>query len=214
MDQKLTHTNLVAFYFGSRVAVDPTAAESLRSVSYRAYRDLSRTLHGIGSHPDKKVLLEDSHASLHTFLIDLTKITTEKEFNAHHEAWCENRIEFFTKHPHPHRKEFALTYGQAQKWINMTMKYLAVIDHPAIAPVYSYLHVPIDSIIYEEASHPVTGIGVPRPSGNVAWSRLNKNQYQDYQQRLRNNIISNDSTVAPLDWETRTWVARSSKTIN
>ena len=42
----------------------------------------------------------------------------------------------------------------------MTLKYPAVIDHPAIAPFYSFLHIPIDSIIYEEAKHSVTGIGV------------------------------------------------------
>lgn len=43
----------------------------------------------------------------------------------------------------------------------MTLNYLAVIDHPAIAPIYTLLHIPIDSIVYEEAKHSVTGIGTP-----------------------------------------------------
>lgn len=212
MDQKLRHTSLVTFYFGTRVALDPTSSEAIENVSHRAYRDLSRTLHGIGSHPDKKVLLDDTHASLYQFITDLKNLTTQEEFNALHDSWCNKRIEFFKKHPHPDRKTFALTYGQAQKWINMTLKYLAVIDHPAIAPIYTFLHIPIDSIIYEEAKHSVTGIGVPRSPGNVSWSRLDQNQYQDYQQQLHDRITSADPSVAPLDWEAQAWVTRSSGT--
>ena len=48
MDEKLRLASLTAFYFGTRVAADPTSPEAITSVSKRAYRDLSRTLHGIG----------------------------------------------------------------------------------------------------------------------------------------------------------------------
>lgn len=34
----------------------------------------------------------------------------------------------------------------------MTLKYLAVLDHPDVQRVYPYLHVPLDLYVYNEAS--------------------------------------------------------------
>ena len=212
MDEQLRRRSLVAFYFGADVTADLTSSEAIRTVSKRAYRDLSRTLHGIGSHPDKTTLLEDTHTSLHNFVNGLETVTTQDEFDARHHAWCQDRVEVFKDHPHSHEgKEFAFAYGQAQKWVNMTCKYLAVLDHPAVADVYPYLHVPIDSIVYEEAEHPTAGIGVPCPPGGVSWSRLNPERYRDYQRRLRDSIAdSSDGTLTPLDWEAQAWITRLS----
>lgn len=135
MDEKLRLASLTAFYFGTRVAADPTSPEAITNVSKRAYRDLSRTLHGIGTHPAKTTLLESAHASLHAFVTDLEEVKTREEFDALHDTWCEDRICFFREHPHPDREAFVFTYGQAQKWINMTLKYLAVLGHPTVADV-------------------------------------------------------------------------------
>ena len=115
MDEKLRLASLTAFYFGTRVAADPTSPEAITNVSKRAYRDLSRTLHGIGTHPAKTTLLEATHASLHAFVTDLEEVKTREEFDALHDAWCEDRICFFREHLHPDRKAFVFTYGQAQK---------------------------------------------------------------------------------------------------
>lgn len=211
MDPELRHRNLLAFYFGTQVALYPTSPKAIERISNRAYRDLSRTLHGIGSHPEKDALLDDAHVSLGEFLIDLEKVTNQEGFNALHHSWCKNRIEFFNQYPHPDRKSFTLTYGQAQKWINMALKYLAVIDHSAVERVYHYLHIPIDSIVYKEAERP-EGLGVPRPPGNIAWSRLDRSQYECYQQKLFDAITSKHPDFSPLDWEAEAWVMRSSRT--
>lgn len=213
MDPELRHKNLVAFYFGTQVALYPTSLAAIESISHRAYRDLSRTLHGIGSHPEKDVLLGDTHASLHRLLADLEKIMTQEEFDALHHSWCKNRIEFFNQHPHPDRKSFTLTYGQAQKWINMALKYLAVIEHSAVKSIYRYLHIPIDSIVYKEAARP-DGLAVPRPPGSIAWSRLDRNQYESYQRELFDTTARKHPDFSPLDWEAEAWVTRSSKTDN
>lgn len=212
MDVQGRLASLVAFYFGSRVATDLTSADSLTSISKRAYLDLSRTLHGIGTHPSKTTLLDDTHASLRTFVTDLEMVTTRAEFDDLHDTWCLERMEVFHSFPHTHReKKFVFTYGQAQKWINMTCKYLAVLDHPTVARVYTYLHIPIDSIVYTEAEHHLAGITVPRPPGNVPWSRLNRKQYREYQQHLQTAIATRyDGNLAPLDWESQAWIARLS----
>lgn len=212
MNEQLRLASLTAFYFGPRVATDPTSADSITTISKRAYRDLSRTLHGIGTHPNKADLMEDTHASLHTFVTDLEKVTNREEFDDLHDTWCLKRMEVFNSFHHTQRgKKFEFTYGQAQKWINMTLKYLAVLNHPAVARVYGYLHVPIDSIVYAEAEHPSAGITVPRPPGNVSWSRLNCDQYRKYQQQLQTAIAThNADEIAPLDWEAQAWITRSS----
>lgn len=212
MDENLRFASYAAFYFGIHAARDPMSLKAIAQVSQRAYDDLRRTLHGIGTHPDKTMMLEDTHGSLHTVVTALEKVTTQKEFDALHANWCADRINFFKAHPHPTRKTFTLTYGQAQKWINMTLKYLAVLGHPTITHVYPYLHIPIDSIIYEEAAHPITGIAVPRPAGRTSWSRLNHKQYKNYQEQLRDSITHSDSSLTPLDWEAQTWITRSSRT--
>ncbi|MGP6175355.1 hypothetical protein [Corynebacterium sp. A21] len=212
MDPSLRLASLTAFYFGAHVAADPASPETIRTVSTRAYRDLSRTLHGIGTHPDKATLLEDTHTSLQQFTADLDTVDSQDTFDALHDKWCRDRIHFFDEYPHPDRKEFALTYGQAQKWLNMTMKYLSVLDHPAVTRVYPYLHVPIDSIIFKEAAHPTADISVPRPPGGVAWSRLDRDHYRNYQRRLQDSITDrSDGTLTPLDWEAQAWIARSSE---
>ena len=211
MDPSLRLASLTDFYFGARVAADPTTPKALETVSRRAYRDLSRTLHGIAAHPDKDTLLTSTHTSLQEFVDSLEAVTSQDEFNHRHDTWCQDRIRFFNKHPHPERPGFRLAYGQAQKWINMTCKYLAVLDHPAVAGVYRFLHVPIDSIVYEEAAHPTTGIGVPHPPRGAAWSKLDRDQYRTYQHQLRENVAaSSDGTLTPLDWEASAWINRHS----
>lgn len=210
MDPSLRLASLTAFYFGAHVAAEPASPEVITSVSKRAYRDLNRTLHGIGTHPNKTTLLEDTHASLREFLTDLEKVTNRDDFDALHDAWCEDRIRFFAKRPHPDKEKFTFTYGQAQKWLNMTLKYLAVLDHPAVQRVYPYLHVPIDSIIYNQADQ----IGAPRPPKRRSWSRLNQEQYLAYQTQLRTRIAQKTTHSAPMDWESTAWIARNSATEN
>lgn len=221
MDDSLRLASLTAFYFGSGVATTtpPTTREAIRDISHRAYRDLCRTLTGIGTHPDKEHLLKVTHTSLHEFVTDLDPDpvptldveAAQKNFDDRHDTWCLERMNFFDKYPHPDRKEFIFTYGQAQKWINMTLKYLAVLGHPAVLRVYHYLHIPIDTIIYEEAEDPTTGLNVPYPPDETVWSQLNRDQYQDYQRQLRDSIAGHGAdSLAPLDWEAQAWINRSS----
>jgi hypothetical protein len=43
--------------------------------------------------------------------------------------------------------------GQAQKWVNMTMKYIFTVGEqriPGFDLVYTYCHVPLDNILLEK----------------------------------------------------------------
>jgi DNA polymerase-3 subunit alpha len=67
-------------------------------------------------------------------------------------------------------------YGQAQKWINMCLKYLSMLDHSLVENHYEYFHVPIDNYIVD-----TTGIKL-----YVAWSRLDDyNEYLKFQKSFR-----------------------------
>ena len=90
------------------------------------------------------------------------------------------------------------TYGNAQKMVNMLFKYLTCFsDYGHFADLFSYCHIPIDSIIlgkFDLVYHiPNTqgGFYNGRYSGkynNVPWTQLSKNEYMallnDYRSAL------------------------------
>ncbi len=90
-------------------------------------------------------------------------------------------------------------YGQAQKWVNMALKYLSVISPEATAGYFEFLHVPVDSKVIETAAD-VFGVNAP----TARWSRMDESQYLDYQGRLRSAINAN-TDLCPMLWEFRNW---------
>lgn len=205
MDTSLQQLSLKTFYFGSYVANhDPTNDGVIDRVAGRAYRDLNRTLIGIGTHHKKDFLVDNTQASLVKFVSHLSDVESQSEFDEIHQSWCQERISFFGSHPHQSRS-MNFSYGQAQKWVNMTCKYLAVLSHPDILRVYKSLHVPVDKIVFAQADK----LDVPRPSRRTPWSKLNHEQYSVYQLELRERIAQVTDFTAPLDWEASSWSRRS-----
>ena len=90
-------------------------------------------------------------------------------------------------------------YGQAQKWVNMTMKYLSVIDSTQTEGYLDCLHVPVDSVVIDLANEE---FGIERPANR--WSRMTKEEYISYQEELRSKIKENTG-LSPLLWEFRSW---------
>lgn len=70
---------------------------------------------------------------------------------------------------------YDISYGQAQKWINMTLKYMFAIGPNIIDGIdrnYDYFHIPLDNVIQEKLSiHGINRI-------NIRWSRIDN--YQTY----------------------------------
>lgn len=70
--------------------------------------------------------------------------------------------------------------------------------------MYKLLHVPIDSVVFDEAKT----IGVTQ-SRQRAWSKLTKEEYLHYQQALRKAVAERfGEDYPPLDWETKAWATR------
>ncbi|RNE49364.1 hypothetical protein [Corynebacterium alimapuense] len=211
MSKDLRTKSLLAFYFGGAVARDLNFdhVDTIRNVSKRAYRDVNRTMHGIGALKNADALRAEIYASVIKFVAGLEEFShkelgphTQEEFNQLHRAWCLEAIETFSRFPHHQRPDFGLHYGQAQKWLNMTLKYLAVLDHPQVRYAYPYLHVPLDSVVFRMAEE---DLKVKEPS--LKWSRLGEKAYLAYQDELY-AAVNADSTItrSVMDWEAEYWI--------
>lgn len=177
----------IRLYFGT---TNPTQLR-LAAIE-RAYRDFNRTMHGIA-----KTQSNSAKLSLCNLLIEITNeginnTFNQVDFDIWHKAMCDKlKLKFITL------IGYEISYGQAQKWINMSLKYMSALGNTIIIGVeknYKYFHIPIDNIIQDKLkNHNINRIP-------ISWSRLdNYDVYLSYQIELRNKF----SNQIPLDVEFR-----------
>ena len=190
VDSKISEF-LKTLYFG---AIDNPFEASSRS----AYTDMCRTIRFKGKNGFS--LREDVDNLLEKKIPDLISVKDEREFAQWHQAMCEQIVGMY-------RTEGIEFYiGQAQKWINMTLKYLYVLEPDVVEPFYHLLHIPVDNYIIDIAKKQY---GVPALP--CAWSRIDDyTVYMDYEKTLMEVIDE-----IPLDWEFSKWVesARQQKSV-
>lgn len=63
--------------------------------------------------------------------------------------------------------------------------------------VYSFLHIPVDTIVFEEAKNWVPGMDVQPPPDELNWSQCKPDQYCNYQEQLRDAIHWKVKGLAP-----------------
>ena len=197
MNTEITYTTvdtdvldfLKVIYFG--VITNPYEA-----ASKRAYLDMNRTIRFKGLPEEKRTELRSTVTSLLEKEIRLLTpeiITSQKDYDAWHFArsanirsiYCEAGVEFH--------------FGQAQKWLNMMIKYLYMIGECTFDGIFQYLHIPLDNYVFDVAQKE---LGIKRPK--VAWSRWDDydRQYWSYQNELRTRIRD----YPPLRWEFKYWM--------
>lgn len=98
-----------------------------------------------------------------------------------------------------------LYHGQAQKWLNITLKHLYVMNLPSYKWIYEgnikqFLHVAVDTIITKRANEK---LNIEKPSD--CWSSWNENAYQNYQKELREKIQEANKDAIPFEWEFDSW---------
>jgi len=177
---------LLRLYFGSG---DDLLDRAIR----RAHQDLSRTVHGIGEHPEARPkaanVLRDSLAELAT----TPPPETQAFFDTWHRETCEQLCRAYADAGYP-----KFTIGQAQKWLNMAVKYVFVFGEarlPGYERFFRLAHVPIDNIILQ--SRAFDGLRTFRER----WSRIR--DYADYlafQQSVRERF-PNSAPLAVEFWE-------------
>ena len=153
----------------------------------KAYRDLMRTIRGFSKNPEHDIIIRNARQTIHKSITAIlsAEINTQEEFDDLHKTACENLISAF--------RGQIFTVGQAQKWINMTFKYLHLLDYPNVQNVYEYCHVPIDRFMLDITNYKMS----------KAWSKLNDyGEYFEYQKWFRTEY-PND---IPLDKEFYLWL--------
>lgn len=163
----------------------------------RAYRDFCRTIRidkeynqrikqkGIGACKDKaSPIIKDAIA-----------VVTTKEFEKWHTDLCSNLI------------KVGYSFGQAQKWINMTLKYLIVLDYPDVIKIQDKLHAPIDTDVIEKAI--AENIVEEKKEYYIPWStdNLNKSKYDKFQSQIKTKVKG----MSRIEWEFQAWNDSSAK---
>jgi len=189
---------LVCLYFGRG------KDDYLSKCVNRAYLDFRRTIHGLGklATEKKEELYEQAANELKqcfSNLRDSADTMDEKGFDKWHETSCQRLSAIYEKH---NQDFFA---GQAQKWINMTFKYiftLAALGEKQLSgfgKVYPFCHAPIDTILIARLDSEKYDIPWPH---QCTWSRLDEyDKYLAYQERIRRKF-----SLVPLDVEFRLWL--------
>lgn len=168
----------------------------------RAYLDLNRTIHNLGG-IDENIKTKNYIELVQFLRLNLSKfyskdISSQDDFDKLHKEVCEKLQKLFNElYNNFNNVEFH--YGQAQKWINMALKYLFAIGENFVRGIsnnYQYYHIPIDNIIREKLGKLESSpIKIPI----VSWSRLNYMEYMDYQLKVRKRFVGE----IPLDVEFR-----------
>ncbi|WP_339841934.1 hypothetical protein [uncultured Maribacter sp.] len=161
----------------------------------RSYRDLNRTIHGMAKNQSK-----EKYQKISKVLIGVSDELINMDFNDQisfdisHELKCIELIKAFKTN----YGAIDFTIGQAQKWINMNLKYLFALGEsrvPGITKNYIFFHIPIDNIIQDLLLHKSKISRIP-----VAWSRMNNyDMYINYQREVRRVYAE----ITPMDVEFR-----------
>ena len=160
-----------------------------------AYLDMNRTIRFCKMPEEKRIALRKK--VLRLFKTEIPKIDkncdTQENYDAWHRGICFEICSYYQK------EGIDFYIGQAQKWINMTMKYLYMSEEYQFETIFPFLHVPIDNYVLNIASKELE---IKKPS--VCWSRWKEyeEQYMYYQMELRNKI----KDYYPLRWEFKYWM--------
>ena len=164
---------------------------------HSAYLDLSRTLKGMAAFVAAEAWYRFTATCLRSQLKALTDHSrwSRKEFDVWHRTTTFQLIETAAT------AGFPLTVGQAQKWINMSIKNGIALGgrlNPSLSCVYDVAHVALDRVVLGELRRESW-----MPSGLLQgpWSKLEN--YEDYMQCQR--LIREHLPGIPVEEEFRLW---------
>ena len=187
--------NIKNFY---RICVFGTEKNNGKAAANRAYRDMCRTIRFEKGVSQK--LKNDCRTRvvklIETEIKKCNSIDIVEKYDEFHDSLCSRIIDCYDN-----QTIAEITYGQAQKWVNMTMKYLCVLYDGQcdwLNKIYSFLHIPIDSIILDKAKKEFPN---EFPVNNIPWSQLSREEYITIQNKLR--AVIKDVTL--MDWEFTAW---------
>ena len=140
------------------------------------YLDMCRTCHGIGakvSDAQREESFKNLGGKIKSLLRD-NSIDSQEAFDAKHKELCHYYMKLLSDN------QYVIKYGQAQKVVNMALKYLFCCEDASSNPVFQYCHMPLDGLIMnwcKDWCKKEYKISVN--SDKDAWSKLSKEKYTD-----------------------------------
>ncbi|MBR3220366.1 hypothetical protein IKF76_00660 [Candidatus Saccharibacteria bacterium] len=198
IDQNLNYVDSLNAFYRNDSYADPYMA-----IVEIAYTTLRRNVRGINKHPNKDAIYNEAKPFLRKEIMHLTA-ETEDEFDAWHRKTVERLIDIFAKNGYEN-----FTVGEAQKWINMSLKHLSIFNPYMTIACYGFLHIPIDNKILAGLKSPVAPQSLKdidcsfgQDSKKVAsWSTINDyDAYMKFQKEIREKCGE-----IPLDFEFKFW---------
>lgn len=184
----------------------------------KAYLDLCRTIKFNTENKDTRKGAKQKICEMlvheYDILENAVKGSDEKQnaFDCEHKRICEEIINTYSEISE-------LTYGQAQKWLNMMLKYVLMTAEDSA--LKNYLHIPVDSYIMQavgsdnpKLKHCLKLECVPKKDGAVGkysestskpWSKWTYEEYIAFQNCIR-EAISESSYSFPIEWENEAWI--------
>jgi hypothetical protein len=189
---------LIGFLF--RGNMKPGPAECVA----RAYVDFARTATGITDGPKGPVLKRSAHALVEALLGEAlwrTPAWDMTSFDKWHKSACKQICGHYAKGSYRD-----LRSGQAQKWLNMSIKYaltlssIGMLSIPDSESLRAVAHIPLDEFMLTA----LLPYGAPSPFGK--WSQITDyNAYFEYQRWIRRRF----PRCRPLDVEFHLWNAEA-----
>lgn len=172
--------------------------KNFEGAAHKAYADMARRTLRIKENSKERIALKKSATEILRQAVEKLK-NDPSDFPKWHEKSCNALIACYGGQ---------LSYGQAQKWLNMLLKYLYVYDVKGYETLFSPeekitdLDMPVDSKVIE-ALHRKYNVKRP-PAG---WSVWDRNTYRAYQAAARSALqnIENSDERVPFYWELIHW---------
>lgn len=192
----------------------------LSKCANKAYMDLCRTIRfktdDSSIKAKYKATICDMLMQKYDVLCNAVSACSDEEkqniFDKEHNHICEEIVKRYSEISE-------LTYGQAQKWLNMMLKYVLMTAEDFA--LKNYLHIPVDSYIMQAVGSDNPKLKyclklecVPKKDGTVGkysestskpWSKWNYEEYIAFQNCIR-KAISESGYSSPIEWENKAWI--------
>ena len=169
LTENLKEDFLITLYFNTSEGFEDAGLK-------RAYLDFNRTLKikdGNKKRREEKRLISQDYLKKELLTLISSPITSQTEFDQKHKKMCLDLIDNWDE----------LSIGQAQKWINMTLKYWLLFGEKRINNIEKnavFFHIPIDSYVQK---------GMFSEKYPKAWSKIkNYKDYFEYQIKQREKV--------------------------
>jgi hypothetical protein len=173
--------------------------DPLSACSGEAYADFKRTLRNIGRpdvYPRADEARQRANEALRQMIASIRDMNAaaQKDFDEWHQGACKRLAAIYGECGYE-----SFRVGHAQKWLNMTFKYIYVMGEqrlPGFGHLYDLCHLPLDNILIERLQ---AYDFEPLP---CKWSKLT-----DYDIYLNRQIwVRSHFPLAPLDVEFPLWM--------